>query len=235
MDCRALLGTSAKGASTVSPMRRDRPQHPALSGRMLRPTGTAAYRVLDSHNRVTSDAYGVRPTPACKHPLHPHDERRWLRLTCSSACHLDGLRFKSIRWTGICPTGLNSDEHKVSTRDGRRMRNASPRAGRCGERRLIAPERGAREPAGRGGRDGCWARWQRCNGPEDPHVVGMQRASVPRRGGGTPHARPLASPARRQLERLTPCQLRRQLASPPPSAARPQLPERAIKMCTQNV
>ena len=72
----------------------------------LHDNGAAAYRVLDSDLPVTSDACGVRSTPASKHPLHPRAGSRWLRLTISQARHLEGIRPRSVR-PGVGPTGLN--------------------------------------------------------------------------------------------------------------------------------
>ena len=55
------------------------------------------------------------------------------------------------------PRSPAGDGHEVSSKDGPSARNAGSRTGQRGSRRLGAAGRGAREPAGRNGRDACWA------------------------------------------------------------------------------
>ena len=81
------------------------------------------------------------------------------------------------------------DEHKVSSRDGPRARNAGSRSVRGGAQRMGAAARGACEPTRRGGRIFAGLLGGGCGRPEDPHVVGMPRACSVRRwlGGAVAH------------------------------------------------
>ena len=88
------------------------------------------------------------------------------------------------------PRSPARDEHKVSSEDGQRARNAGSRSGRRDARRLGAAGRGAREPVGRGGPDGCMALRRRLRGARGPtccgHAARVQGAPVPRRGSDSP-------------------------------------------------
>ena len=64
------------------------------------------------------------------------------------------------------PRSPAGDGHDVSSKDGPRARHAGSRTGQRDSRRLGAAGCGAREPAGRNGRDACWAVEGACDGIE---------------------------------------------------------------------
>ena len=99
-------------------------------------------------------------------------------------------RRREVEVRKVAPIALPyMSEHKVSSRDGPRTRSTGPCLERRDARWMGAAGRGAREPAGRGGRifagllgGGCGrARGNTCCG----HAARAQRGTLHRKGGGT--------------------------------------------------